>query len=113
MTEAPRNIYHVAQQAEWDAQRPSGSYSPAAFVSEGFIHCSKKEQVGGTLRRFFAGRTDVVLLSIDTEALESPLRWEEDEPGELYPHLYGPLNLDAVIEVETLKQWEIRAARRG
>ena len=113
MTDAPRNIYHIAQQAEWEAQRASGSYKPSAFENDGFIHCSTKEQVSGTARRFFAGRNDVVLLTIDTEALSSPLRWEEGEPGELFPHVYGPLNVDAVARVEPLKQWEIRGATGG
>lgn len=113
MTDGSGYIYHIAEVAAWEAQRPAGSYSPASFESDGFIHCSIAKQVEGTVRRFFADRSDLLLLTIDIETLVSPLRWEEGEPGELYPHLYGPLNVDAVIEVETLKQWKVRAARGG
>lgn len=61
------------------------------------MHLSLRAQVPGTLARFFAGRDDVVLLRIDPARLTAEVRFEEGEPGELFPHLYGPLPVEAVV----------------
>ena len=66
----------------------------------GFIHCSFEEQVAATFDRFYAGRNDVVLLVIDPSRLAAEVRVEDlTDTGEAFPHLYGPLELDAVIDV--------------
>ena len=78
-------------------------------MTEGFIHCSTAAQLESSGRRHFAGQTGLVVLEIDPGKLRWELRWEgAAEPGtspsnqsELYPHLYGPLDLDAVISVQT------------
>lgn len=92
-------IYHIAERESWESQKGSGRYRHASLESEGFIHCSGKEQVAHTLERFFSGRTDLVVLEIDPGRLTSELRYEEGEPGELYPHVYGPLNVEAISKV--------------
>jgi uncharacterized protein (DUF952 family) len=69
-------------------------------VTEGFIHCSTAAQVESSGRRHFAGQAGLVVLEIDPEKLRWELRWE-DSHGEAFPHLYGPLDLDAVISVQT------------
>jgi uncharacterized protein (DUF952 family) len=67
---------------------------------EGFIHASDAEQVAGSADRFFRGRSGLVVLRIDTDRVDSPIRRESsphsDEP---FPHIYGPINLDAVVGV--------------
>jgi len=73
----------------------------------GFIHCSKPSQIVGVANTFYRGQQGLVLLVIDPLKLQAELKWEppaEPEPthareGELFPHIYGPLNLDAVIEI--------------
>jgi uncharacterized protein (DUF952 family) len=69
---------------------------------DGFIHLSAGHQVAGTLAKYFAGQRDVLLLAVDPDRLGERLRWETSRGGELFPHLYGPLNLDHVISVEAL-----------
>ena len=69
---------------------------------DGFIHLSAGHQVPGTLERYFAGQRDLVLLAVDPDRLGEGLRWEPSRGGELFPHLYGPLDLDHVISVEAL-----------
>ena len=69
---------------------------------DGFIHFSTAEQVAETARRHFAGEHDLVLVSVDPAALGERLRFEPSRGGALFPHLYGPLELAAVIRVETL-----------
>lgn len=90
-------IYHLTRAADWEAARPSGHYTADTLASEGFIHCSTRAQLLAVAGRFYHGQTDLVLLAIDTRRLTAELRYEESEPGQWFPHLYGPLNLDAVL----------------
>ena len=71
------------------------------MVTEGFIHCSTAAQVASSGRRHFAGQTGLVVVEIDPGKVRSELRWEGSEQVEVFPHLYGPLDLDAVISVQT------------
>ena len=90
-------IYHISNQAEWDQARGAGIYSADSLASEGFIHCSTREQILATAARFYKGRQDLLLLAIETDALSSPVKYENLEGGEiLFPHIYGPLNLNAI-----------------
>jgi uncharacterized protein (DUF952 family) len=97
-------IFHIAHQADWQAAQVAGSYRVASLEQEGFIHCSTTEQVAGVADRFYRGQTDLVLLHIDPQRLQAPLRYEapaEAPAGnERFPHIYGPLNLDAVVAVQ-------------
>ena len=68
----------------------------------GFIHCSWREQVEATYQRFYADASEVLLLEIDPESIDAPLRADAIPTGELFPHLYGPLNVAAVRSVETM-----------
>jgi len=90
-------IYHISNQTEWDAAQQAGVYQADSLASEGFIHCSTREQILPVALRFYKGRTDLLLLAIETERLSAPVKFENLEGGEiLFPHIYGPLNLDAV-----------------
>lgn len=94
-------IYHLVLRRVWDenADRP---YRAESLANEGFIHCSFAQQVARSANRFYADAADLLLLHIDAERLSSPLREEESESGEIFPHIYGPLNRDAVVKVEAL-----------
>ena len=90
-------IYHITQLTDWEKARAAGSYRADSLASEGFIHCSTREQVPATGLRFYKGRTDLLLLEIEPGRLTAPLKYENSEGGQPpFPHIYGPLNLDAV-----------------
>ena len=98
-------IFHILQRADWEAALQQGRYLPASLQTEGFIHCSTEAQLSGTLARFFAGQSGLVRLTIDEQRLAAPLQWEhpsDDRRDLVFPHVYGPLNLDAVVEVSEL-----------
>lgn len=92
-------IYHIALPEEWERSEGRPSYQPTGLATEGFIHCSFEGQVEGVLKRYFAGRDRVLILTIDTDKLLSKLVNEPSTGGELYPHIYGRLNRSAVVEV--------------
>lgn len=91
-------IVHICKRSEWKAAQREGIYSPRSFQVEGFIHFSQPEQAIKVANLYFAGEVDLVLLWIDPKRLASVLRFEESD-GDLFPHVYGPLNLDAVVAV--------------
>ncbi len=106
---APGPIHHLAEPAHWDAALASGRYTRStlgrSLEEEGFIHCSTAAQVAGVLGRYYAGYVgDLLLLTIDPELLEAPLRWNVANPatGESFPHVYGPLNTSAVVATRRL-----------
>ena len=93
-------IFHITSRELWRRSIPRGQFTPESLRSEGFIHCSRKEQVLGVANARFSGQDDLVLLSIDTSDVMSVIQYD-DAPGtgESYPHIYGPLNHDAVKAV--------------
>ena len=99
-------LFHLALLNDWQAAQASGSYriSTRGMTLEqvGFIHCSWQEQVEATYQRFYADAGDVVLLEIDPAVVDAPLRADAIPTGELFPHLYGPLNPAAVRSVTAM-----------
>ena len=97
-------ILHVTPRGAWERAVAEGEYRGDTLATEGFIHCCLPGQLAGVISRYFQGRTDLVVLRTQPERLISPLRWESP-PGstEAFPHVYGPLNLDAVVEVVPLE----------
>ena len=95
-------IFHITTREVWEQQKPSGRYRHASLDTEGFIHCSDEGQVEPTWRRIFGAQSGLIVLEINVEQLESELRYEEGEPDEMYPHIYGPINVDAVASVTVL-----------
>lgn len=103
------NIFHLALADDWDAAQTSGSYSVSTLgldlAEVGFIHCAQDHQVAGVHERFYSEVADeLLLLTIDTDRLTWP--WQlDDVPGEPspFPHIYGPLNVDAVVSAEPFR----------
>ena len=96
-------IYHVTTKQEWDGALKKGFYEAASLQSEKFIHCSKAEQVQGVLERYFNGKTDLVKLVIDISKLKNKLQFDfSPSVNETFPHVYGTINLDAVIAIELI-----------
>jgi uncharacterized protein (DUF952 family) len=93
-------IYHVTTAAEWKAAQEKGFYESASLKAEGFIHCSGEHQVAGVLDRYFSGQSDLVKLVIDTSRLTSRYIQEwSPSVSDTFPHIYGPVNREAVVDV--------------
>lgn len=93
------HIYHLALRHAWEAASRNGEYRRSTIDTsldeEGFIHCSYRDQVQGVADRFYRGRTDVLLLTIDASQVPAEIKTENS-----FPHIYGPLPVDAVVRVE-------------
>ena len=103
-------IYHLLGAGEWEAARAGGAVRPPSLEAEGFVHCSTAEQVRGVVARFYTMREDLVVLEVDPHRLGAELRWEppaheHPDAGERFPHLYGPLPVDAVRAVTPYARW--------
>lgn len=96
-------LFHLCTAAQWQAARESGELRPDSLREAGFVHLSSPEQVHLPANRLYAGRTDLMLLHLDAARLCAPVRWEPGVPGDpdamVFPHLYGPLPVAAVINV--------------
>lgn len=101
---APTDVLvHLCATSDWRAARESRQWRPPSLAAQGFVHLSALGQVHLPANRLYAGRTDLLLPTIDPARLSAPLRWEPGVPGDpeamLFPHLYGPLPTAAVIGV--------------
>lgn len=96
-------LFHITTRRAWEAARAQGEYRAPSLATEGFIHLSEERQWLEVANRLYRGVPDLVLLSIRADRLCSEVRLEEAD-GDTYPHLYGPLNLDAVVEVLELSR---------
>ncbi len=94
-------IYHITPRADWDDAQKNGKYEAESLREQGFIHCSKADQILRVANSFYIGQPGLVILAIDTGKLTSPLRWEPgvDLTAEVFPHIYGPVNLEAIYNV--------------
>ena len=96
-------IYKICPEALWRTAEKSGRFDGAPVdLADGYIHFSRAAQLRETAARHFAGQDGLLLVAIDPEALEGQLRWEPSRGGELFPHLYSPLPMSAVRNVEPL-----------
>ena len=101
-------LHHLVGRDEWEGVG-EGDYAPASLAHEGFIHLSTAAQLPRTAARFFAGRGDLLVVTVDEARLRAPLRFEPVD-GDEFPHLYGPLNRDAVVDVRPWREWRDPAA---
>jgi uncharacterized protein (DUF952 family) len=90
-------IFHITTEFAWETARRAGAYTGDSLESEGFIHCSSAEQWEKVREDWFPGRDDLVLLEIDPERVSAEVRWEGG-----FPHLYGPLEVAAVVSARRL-----------
>lgn len=92
-----RLVYKIAPRMLWEAAEATGVFAGASIdFEDGFIHLSSGAQVKETARLYFAGRTDLLLIAVDTAAVGEALKWEASRGGDLFPHLYAPLEFSAV-----------------
>ncbi len=101
------NILHISSRKQWIEATRAGQYVDPSLQSDGFIHASTLKQVLPVAAKFYKGQTGLVLLEIDPKRLSSELRWEPPTggpppgvpEGDAFPHIYGPINLDSVLQV--------------
>jgi uncharacterized protein (DUF952 family) len=97
-------IYKICPASAWrEAERQGVFRGSADDRRDGFIHFSAASQVAGTVAKHFAGQTGLFLIAIDAEALGEALKWEPSRGAELFPHLYGELDIGAVIRILDLR----------
>jgi uncharacterized protein (DUF952 family) len=101
-------ILHITSRNEWTAAQKAGQYVAPSLSKEGFIHCSTRAQAVPVAEKFYKGQHGLVLLVIDSQLLSPDLKWEPPFDGapppgapaaDLFPHVYGPINLNAVTKV--------------
>jgi uncharacterized protein (DUF952 family) len=98
-----RRIYKICPAAAWREAERQGVYRGSADdIRDGFIHFSAGAQVAGTAGKHFAGQTGLVLIAVDADVLGAALRWERSRNDELFPHLYGELDLGAVVAIHEM-----------
>ena len=102
-------IFHITDGPTWEASRQAGQHTGSTrgidLAEEGYIHCRTAAQWPGVLERYYSDASDLLLLHVDEDQLTSPLVYEQ-LPGmpEAFPHVYGPINLAAVVHTERLRQ---------
>lgn len=98
-------ILHIAHRDDWEASAPRGYYEPDSLDTDGFIHCSTIGQTVEIANQLYANQQDLVLLCIDKYQTEAEIKYEasacagDEWAGSLFPHIYGPLNVSAVVMV--------------
>ncbi|MDT8288002.1 MAG: DUF952 domain-containing protein [Elusimicrobiales bacterium] len=103
MTTNDPAIYHMCRKDEWDAAERAGGYAGSSQdAADGFIHFSTADQVVTSAAKHRAGQDGILLLRVDPTKLGNALKWEPSRGGHLFPHLYGPLPVDAVSGVYDL-----------
>jgi len=92
-------IFHIATEQQWADTKGQGEYRHKSLETEGFIHCSSRDQLIKTANRYFIDFNSILILHIDEEKLTSRLIHESSTGGELFPHIYGSINLDAISKI--------------
>ena len=100
-------IFHITTRKDWEAAQTKGEYIAGSLGAEGFIHCSTLAQVLPVAEKYYKGQGGLVLLIIEPTLLSSELKWEPPSggtpagvtEGDQFPHVYGPINLNAVVNV--------------
>lgn len=93
-------IYHIVVPDRWNSFDAAEDYMAESMASEGFIHCSYAHQLEAVLKRYYADAEKVFILELDTDKLSSRLVEEPSTNNEIYPHIYGPINRDAIVGIE-------------
>ena len=96
-------IYHITTADAWAAAQADGEYEAPSLADEGFIHCSGDEaQTLRVVARRFAGVSGLIVLNVEVIRLKAEVKHEPGGSGEIYPHIYGKINLDAVVRIRDL-----------
>jgi uncharacterized protein (DUF952 family) len=93
--------YKIISATELEQMQRDGVFHGSAVdLADGYIHLSTKDQLAETLAKHFRGMADLVVLAVDLSRVTAPVRWEPSRGGQLFPHIYGPLPMTAVLSTE-------------
>jgi uncharacterized protein (DUF952 family) len=92
-------IIHIARREDWERAKRIGFYKGDTLETQGYIHCSLPRQIINVANSVYKGKRGLVLLCIDTRRIAAEVRYEGVEGGDKYPHIYGSLNVDSVVDV--------------
>ena len=96
-------IYKIISKSEWKKAETAGVFKGVAIdLTDGYIHFSTAAQAAETAAKHFAGKADLLLITVNPDELAQSLKWEPSRGGALFPHLYGDLNMDAVEDKAAL-----------
>src|SRR3546814_17457749 len=96
--------YKILTREQWDTLRADGVFEGAPVdLADGYIHLSTQAQTAETVTKHFAGQDDLILAMVDLAAVGDKVKWEVSRGGQLFPHLYGPLPLSAVVTKAVLR----------
>ena len=104
-------IFHITSRTAWDEAQKRGDYRAESLATEGFIHCSTLAQVLPVANNFYKSQSGLILLEIEPTLLSADLKWEPPSggapppgvvEGDMFPHIYGSINLDAVVKMVDL-----------
>jgi uncharacterized protein (DUF952 family) len=100
----PPTTFHLVPRTEWEAADPSTAYTPVAFERDGFVHCTDgADELAATANRYFTDLVgDLLVLVLERSALGAPVRYVDER--EVYPHVYGPIERAAIVEVIALSR---------
>ena len=102
-------IFHLITEGDWQSAHNSEHWRPPSLADEGFVHCSQdREQAVRVVQRLYPDHTDMLALEVDTDKLQYPVISEPSRSGEIYPHIYGPLETNAVVMV-----WRVKPDGQG
>jgi len=97
-------IYHICEEKEWKNAKIYGEYLGSSQDHEdGFIHFSTAEQIIASAAKHRAGQTGLLLLTVKSKPIAAKVKWEKSRAGDLFPHLYGALPIDAVLKTNNLE----------
>ncbi len=92
-------ILHITHQNQWQRAQIEGAYRADSLDTEGFIHCSKPDQVVWVANTFYRDQSELVLLCIDPERIQAEIKYDTIPDGRQFPHVYGEINLEAIVNV--------------
>jgi uncharacterized protein (DUF952 family) len=92
-------IYHIVTPEVWESFKDKDYYEAESLHTEGFIHCSFREQLETVLQRYYSDAEKVLILEIESEKLASKLIEEPSTNNEIYPHIYGKINREAIVRI--------------
>lgn len=93
-------IYHIVTPEVWEKFKNENEYEAESLLAENFIHCSYRNQLDDVLDRYYKTERKVLILHINPHLLSAKLISERSTGGEIYPHIYGAINRQAIVGVE-------------
>jgi len=95
-------IYHITTKAEWTLAKAAGIYEPESLLADGYVHCVNSQLFEQVANFYYKNRADLIVLEIDEDKLKVEVRWEETGGPQAFPHIYGPIEVAAVVQTAAL-----------